>query len=197
LFGQKSIPCGQGILKIEITELPTIQFYKDTLQKTPVRTVSVVKKDGEFSIKNKTETLKWFKPEQLYIDYDILILRVDTIIGGWTKVYVNNEKQTILWTKIGLSNKYLTWNNFFKTQVSNITKGTKEVLIKVTNTDNSKTIKKMEKEDCFEILEVKGNWIRIKTHSVLECSTSKKPIKIGWLQWRKNNVLQIEFGLAD
>jgi hypothetical protein len=197
LFGQKNIPVGQGILKIETTKLPLIQFYKDTLQKTPVKTVSVVLKDGELSIKNKTETLKWFKPEQLYLDYNILILRVDTVIGDWTKVYVNNEKQTKLWTKIGGFNKYLTWTNFFKTQVSNITKGTKEVLVKVASTDNSKTIKKMEKEDCLEIVEIKGNWIKIKTHSVLECSTTKYPVKIGWLQWQKNNVLQIEFGLTD
>ena len=69
--------------------------------------------------------------------------------------------------------------------------------IKQTDNENSKTLKKMENEDCFEVLEAKGDWLKIRTHSVLDCSTSKRSIKSGWIKWQKDNKLTIQFGLTD
>jgi hypothetical protein len=170
-FGQKTLASGQGILKIELVKLPTILFYNDTLQTKPSKSISVIK-PREFALKNEKEISTWFKPEQLFLEYDIFILRVDTIIGKWAKVCVNNEKAVKLWTKIDQYKMYFTWDKFFKTKVTNITKETNELAVKQSDNDISKTIKKMEKEDCFEILD-------------------------GWVKWRENNQLTIEFGLID
>ena len=195
-FGQNTLPSGQGILKVELEKLPTILFYTDTLKTKSSKSISIIK-FGEFALKNERDVKTWLKPEQLYLEYDIFILRVDTIIGKWIKVYVDNEKAVKLWTRMDNYIKYFSWDNFFRTEVSNITKGTKELGIKESDNEGSKTIKKMEEEDCFEILDVRADWLKIRTHSILECSTSKRPIKSGWLKWQQKGKLTIKFGLTD
>ena len=77
-FGQRNIPSGQGILKVDFIKLPTIAFYNDTLQAKPTKSVSVINSGGNFILKNQKELDNWFKPEQLFLEYDIFILRVDT-----------------------------------------------------------------------------------------------------------------------
>ena len=197
-IGQSKLPSGIGILNIDVIKLPTLKFYNDTSQTKPLKVISVINKNGKFGFKNQDEVPKWFKPERIsfYEDNDILIIRVDTVIGNWFSIYINDKGEK-LWVKKDINNKYYTWANFFKNKVSNITKGLDNLEIKQSSNDSSRTIKKIEKEDCFEVLEVKGEWMKIRTHSILECSTSKRPIKIGWLKWRQKDMLTIKFGMSD
>jgi len=83
-IGQSNINLGQGVVKIDFEKLPTLLFYSDTNNTTPLRTVSVTKdKGGEFIIKNSSHVRSWFNPEGLWLDYGIFIIRVDTVIGKW------------------------------------------------------------------------------------------------------------------
>ena len=77
-----------------------------------------------------------------------------------------------------------------------IDKGFANLDIKVEPSDKAKTIKKIETKDCFEALEIKGDWMKVRTNEKLDCNESKKPIKIGWIKWKDNNRLTINFFLT-
>lgn len=197
IIGQKNINLGQGILKIDFEKLPTLRFYADTTQTTPIRTVSVTKdKQGEFTLKNNSQA-SWFNPEGLWLDYSIFVIRVDTVVGKWYRIFTNNDKRTILWTKADATKKFVKWETFLVKETTAINKHQDFNLeIKTSPSDKAATIKKIEKADCFEAIEVKGDWLRIKTNETLECNESKKTIKSGWIKWRRNNRLTIYYGLT-
>lgn len=196
-FAQNEIPLGQGVIKVEFSKLPTLKFYNDTNQITPNKTLTIGKdKDGEFIIKNRKQVDDWFSPEQLSLEYDIFIIRVDTSIGKWYKVIMNAEKNTALWTKAEPFKKFIKWPTFLLNETTAIEKGFMNLDIKTAPSETSKTIKKIETKDCFEVLEIKGDWMRIRTNTKLDCNESNKPVKSGWLKWRDKKRLTISFGLT-
>ena len=193
--GQKNIPVGKGVLKIDFVKLPELQFYLDTNQKSPSRKITIIKNQSEeYIIQNQTEADTWFKPEQLFFEYDIFLIRVDTVIGNWYRVIVNSATAEMLWTNTESIKKFIPWQTFLK-EVSSIDKGDFNLDIKTAASDKSTTIKKIESTDCFKVLEVKGDWIKIKTNTELECSESKRPVKTGWIRWRQNNKLTVNYAL--
>lgn len=196
-FGQKNLPVGVGIIKIDFTKLPTLSFFADTSQVNPIKTISIVKnKADEFIIKNEKQDATWFMPEQLSLGYDIFIMRVDTIIGKWYKVVVNNQKGIALWTKVEPVKKFIKWSTFLLEETTAIEKGFADIEIKTLPSENAKTIKKIETKDCFEVLEIKEDWMKIRTNTKLDCNESSRPIKSGWLKWRHKNRLTISYSLT-
>ena len=197
LYGQNTLQVGQGVLQADLSKQATLSFYNDTSQLKPSKKLSVViNADGNFEIKNQKEVSNWFSPEQIHLDYSIFVIRVDTVIGKWYKVVINNKQATTMWTKTNSNLKYNNWTTFFKKQVTSIQKDNESIDIKVEPNESSKTIKKIESADCFEVLDVKGDWLKVRTHTILECSESKKPIRSGWLKWKNKNKLTINFGLG-
>ena len=196
-IGQNNLPLGQGVLKIDYTKLPTLRFFEDTLHATPVKTISIAKdKEGEYIIKNQKKANAWFMPEQISLEYDIFIIRVDTVIGKWYRVVTNTEKATMLWTKVDPVKKFIKWPTFLLKETTAIEKGFADLEIKAEPSEKARTIKKIEVKDCFEVLEIKGDWMKIRTNTILDCNESQKPIKSGWIKWRQNNRLTIAFGLT-
>ncbi|MEO6719913.1 MAG: hypothetical protein ABIN67_06080 [Ferruginibacter sp.] len=197
LSAQTGLSLGKGILKIDISKLPMILFYTDTTERKPLKTVEVVKDaNGEVVIKNREEIDTWFKPEQLFLEYDIFMLRVDTIKGEWLKVYINNENGKAMWTKAAASQRFIEWPKFLLKEISAIDKHPLFNLdIKALPSEKSNTIKKIESADCFEVLEIKGDWMHIKTNLKGECNESKKIIRSGWIRWNQKNKLTINYSL--
>ena len=196
--GQKNIPVGLGVLKIDFAKLPVLQFYSDTGMNASVKTIRIIKNQSEeFTIDNQTEADTWFKPEQLFFEYDIFLVRVDSVLGNWFKVVVNSATGEILWTKADATKKFMKWQSFLVKAVSSVDKGDFNLDIKTAASDKATTIKKIESTDCFKVLEIKGDWIRIKTNTELECSESKRPVKTGWIRWRQNNRLTINYALTS
>jgi hypothetical protein len=197
LFGQTNLPIGQGVIKIDYTKLPTLRFFADTSQTNPTKTIVISKdEEGEFIIKNSKQVDTWFMPEQISLEYDIFIIRVDTIIGKWYKVVTNTENAVTLWTKVEPVKKFVKWSTFLLKETTAIEKGFANLDIKTAPFDTAKTIKKIETKDCFEVIEIKGDWMRVKTNTKLDCNESNKPVKSGWLKWRDKNRLTISFGLT-
>ena len=196
-FGQANLPIGQGVIKIDYTKLPTLRFFADTNQTNPTEIIVIGKdKEGEFIIKNSKQVDTWFMPEQISLEYDIFIIRVDTIIGKWYKVVTNTESAATFWTKVEPVKKFVKWSTFLFKETTAIEIGFANLDIKIEPFETAKTIKKMETKDCFEVLEIKGDWMKIKTNTKLDCNQSNKPIKLGWIKWRDKNRLKITFGLT-
>ena len=108
----------------------------------------------------------------------------------------NEEKAETMWTKVGPSKKFVKWSTFLLKETTAIVKGFTDLPIKTAPSETSKTIKKIETEDCFEVLEIKGDWMKIRTNAVLDCNQSNRPIQSGWLKWKDKNHLTISFGLT-
>lgn len=196
-FGQSDIFIGQGVIKIDYTKLPTLGFFADTNQTNITKIIVIAKdKEGEFIIKNSKEVYTWFMPEQISLEYEIFIIRVDTTIGKWYKVVTNTENGATLWTKVEPMKKFVRWSTFLLKETTAIEKGFANLDIKTQPFETAKTIKKIETKDCFEVLEIKGNWMKIRTNTKLDCNMSSKPIKLGWIKWRDRNRLTISFGLT-
>jgi hypothetical protein len=188
---------GMGVIKVDYTKLPVLKFYSDTTSSSPLKTISITRdKEGEYVFKNAATISKWFAPEQLSMEYDIFVLRVDTIINNWYHVYTDNENGTKFWLKKHSTIKYIPWRTFLLKETTAIEKAGYDLDIKTEADDKSKTIKKIEVNDCFEVLDIKGDWMKIRTNTILDCSNSKKPIKSGWIRWRIKNKLTISYGLT-
>ena len=196
-FAQNNLRIGIGVIKIDYQKLPILKFFTDNNQLKPIKTIIISKdSEGEYTFKNKNQVDSWFSPEQLSMDYDIFVIRVDTSIGRWYKVYVNNEKGNMLWIKADLTKKFIKWPHFLKNETTAIEKGAFELDIKTEPNENATTIKKIDIKDCFQVLDIKGDWMKIKTNTNLDCNESKKTIKSGWIKWKYNNKLAISYGLT-
>lgn len=194
---QTALPVGQGVLKINFDKQPGLQFFEDTLQATPSRSVSVVTSaNGELVIHSQKDPAAWFKPEQLFLEYGIFLLRVDRVAGKWFSVYINNETAGTLWIRADEANQFIQWPAFLLKETTAIDMGSEVLEVKTGPSEKAATIKKMERKDCFEALEIKGDWMKIRTNMGLECNESKRPVKLGWIKWRNKNRLTISYALS-
>jgi hypothetical protein len=195
-FSQKGLPIGQGILKVDYTKTPTLQFFSDTAQVSPAKVIAIGRdKQGEYIIRNQKRA-KWFRPEQLAMDYDIFILRVDTVSGKWYKVFVDSGKRTAMWTRFGPEKQFMNWPVFLLKETTAIGIGNIPLEVKSAPDSKAKTIRRMGPKDCYEVLEIRGDWMRIRTNTVLDCDESASPIKSGWIKWRDKGQLTIEYFLT-
>jgi hypothetical protein len=195
--GQKDLPIGQGVLKIDYTRLPTLHFFTDTTLTSPTRSVTIVRdKKGAYIFKNQKQMNSWFMPEQLSLDYNIFIIRVDTVIGKWLRVVTNTEKPIFMWTQSSAEKTFVRWQPFLLKETTAIEMGFAELEVRSGPSANTKLIKKMESKDCFEALEIRGDWMKVRTNTILECNESNRPIKEGWIKWRDKGRLTIGYGLT-
>ena len=149
-FGQANLPIGQGVIKIDYTKLPTLRFFADTNQTNPTKIIVIGKdKEGEFIIKNSKQVDTWFMPEQISLEYDIFIIRVDTIIGKWYKVVTNTESAATFWTKVEPVKKFVKWSTFLFKETTAIEIGFANLDIKIEPFETAKTIKKNGNERLF------------------------------------------------
>jgi hypothetical protein len=198
--GQKNIFLGKGILDINSTGRMafSIRFYADTTSKTAIKRVDLFRgEDADMILQDYKKTMDWFKPENIWPGNSILQMRVLQVKGQWYQVMVNNHTGATLWIKASSGQTFRSWPDFLQHRVTWIGKHKDYTpAIKATPSEQSQTLKKIESTDCFEVLEVKGDWIRIRTHTQLECNESKQTIPSGWIRWRQDNHLTIDYGLS-
>jgi hypothetical protein len=196
-IAQKNIPLGMGMLKIDYRQVSVFELYTDTNNVSPAQTIQIIKNQSEeYSIENQ-DSNDWFKPEQLFFEYDIFLVRVDTVAGNWYKIQVNAATGATLWTRADAAKKFIPWKTFLLKEISSVDKGDYNLDIKAAPSDKATNIKKIETIDCFQVLEIKGDWMKIKTNKEMECSESKKPVSSGWIRWRQNNRLTINYSLTS
>lgn len=193
-LGQDDLPLGEGVLSINIEKSPTLLFYTDTLQAKPFKVISIGRdKDGEFLIRNP-KGAAWLRTEQLSLEYYIFVIRVDTVLGKWYRVFANAGPNPILWTKASPEKQFRKWAPFLLKETTAVEPG--PVAIKAGPSESSKTIRRVTSKDCFEAVEIKGDWMRIRSNTRLDCDESDKPLKSGWIKWRENGRLLVDYFLT-
>jgi hypothetical protein len=185
---------GLGIVDIDIYKTKEIKIYKNKNDKTPERIIHLIEKNGEIAIK-ENDYQKWLKPESIWLDYSIFIFRYTNFQDNWIEIIVNNDSMIKMWIRKTETTSVKTWQTFL---VKNTTAVEPLISteIKLEPSDNAKTIRKSAKEDCFEAIEIQGDWMKIRTNEELDCNEHPAPIKSGWIKWRQNNKLTIAFFLT-
>lgn len=185
---------GLGIVDIDIYKTKEIKIYKNKNDKTPERIIHLIEKNGEIAIK-ENDYQKWLKPESIWLDYSIFIFRYTNFQDNWIEIIVNNDSMNKMWIRKTETLSVKTWQTFL-VQSTTAVEPLASTEIKLEPSVSSMTIRSSTKEDCFEAIEIKGDWIRIKTNEKLDCNEHPSPIKSGWIKWRQNNKLTIEFFLT-
>ena len=185
---------GLGIVDIDIYKTKEIKIYKNKNDKTPERIIHLIEKNGEIAIK-ENDYQKWLKPESIWLDYSIFIFRYTNFQDNWIEIIVNNDSMNKMWIRKTETLSVKTWQTFL-VQSTTAVEPLASTEIKLEPSVSSMTIRSSTKEDCFEAIEIKGDWIRIRTNEKLDCNEHPSPIKSGWIKWRQNNKLTIEFFLT-
>lgn len=197
LLAQDDLPLGKGVVVFDVNKLNGIEFFVDTNNVQPDETIRfTINQVGVTEIEDAKNKNKWFVPEQFFPSYDVFILRVDEVKGDWMRLFVNTSGQ-LLWTKIATFNKFMSWPDFLMTKVNAIQKNDWYAPeIKSLPAARASTIKRIEPSDCFDVLEIRGEWIHIQTDRQSGCSETKKPVRSGWIKWKDQNRLTIAYSLV-
>lgn len=193
---ETKLEMGEGILGVNITSLPVIQFYSDTTDQNPQYTLSVLKDSiGEFVIEHNFEKDKGFEPESCWLDYYLFQFRVSQSNNVWYQVYTNHSTGKKYWIKKSPNLIFSSWKKFFENSVTNVSKlEFAEQEIKQMPSEFSETICSLDADHCFEVLEVRGPYLLVRSHSVIDCDRSRNKIKRGWIKWTDGKNIIVHYG---
>jgi len=194
LLANAKTELGQGIVDIDIYTTREINIYKSWGDSKPEKVIRLVNNKDYISIAG-TDYKHWLQPESIWLDYSSLLFRYTKIEGNWIEVIVHNETGEKRWIQKIPTLKILQWKDFLVTHTTGI-EPHESVDIKTEASSTSATIRKYTKQDCFEAVEVKGDWIKIRTNRKLECNEHLQPIEAGWIRWRHNGQLVIVYYLT-
>lgn len=137
---------------------------------------------------------EWLKPEILWLDYSFFVFRCLEIKANWLKVMVNNENGETLWLKKSELTIIQDWENYLKEMFGVERLPDQQQKIRSLPNETSKEIIYQGK-DCFQVKSMKGDWIEIFTAEYCDESytDSKTKIKSGWIRWRQENKLLIDY----
>lgn len=183
---------GVGIIEVDVQQTKEIRVFRNKSDEYPEKIIELLRgEDGEIIIKNASNE-KWFIPELLSLDYSQLLLRYTKLHGDWIEIISNKETGEKKWLLKTDGFAVVPWDRFLKEKIT-VIEPLHSADIKNAPDPKSKTIRKSSEQDCFEILDIMGDWIKIKTSEGLECSSHPEPLKSGWIKWKLNNELLIEY----
>lgn len=185
---------GLGVIQVDIYKTKEIKVYKNKGDKAPEKIIKLVNKDGEISIEENNYS-KWLKPEAIWLDYSQFIFRYTAKENKWIQIIVNTDTKDKKWIQLSETLLMQTWDNFLINATTAIDP-LNPTDIKAEPNINAKTLRKSTGEDCFEAIEIKGDWIKIKTNETLDCNEHSQPIKSGWIKWKENNQLIVKYYLT-
>jgi hypothetical protein len=156
--------------------------------------IRIIDQEGEKSLQAE-QPLDWLKPEGLSLDYSIFTFRYLQVEKEWVEVIINDETDDKKWLKRKAGLEVVRWEDFLVEYTTAI-EPLFPAAIKAALGEQAATLRKSSKEDCFEAVEVRGQWLRIRTNTVLECSEHDEPVADGWIRWRDDQRLLIEYFLT-
>ena len=130
----------------------------------------------------------WFVPAHMKLDYDLLLLRVITLSGNWAEVVVNETDGRTAWVQRSQGIVRL-WPEFILGATA------VEILDPATNPIRTKPLDHASPladgaDALLAPLAVQGDWLLVRTH---ELADRIQPT--GWIRWRKDGVLVVEYSL--
>lgn len=183
-----------GSADISFDGKTVLNFYeKPNVMQSPAQTLRFyedkeLKMDSFKAEGNKSYNL--LKPDSHKLDYYIFNLAVKNRRNGWLEILVDDQSNETLWLQENKTVKFKDWLQDMKTSFA-IGRLYKENNPLHTKSDATAEIVNFDGDDSFNVIEMKGDWIKVNSKN-LPSETTKKPV-FGWIRWRdKNDCLLIE-----
>jgi hypothetical protein len=191
---QQQLPAGSGMIIFDINKLSSLSLYADTNGRSAPRTVSFsLNKVGVPEIDSSSR--QWFVPEQFHPSYDIFMMRVSALGSGWVQCFVN-ERGDRYWLRRNSTQVFMKWNEFLLRRAGTINKlPDVETPIYAAPQVSSKMIRMLNGDDCLKVVEVKGEWMRVRSEK--QCDGSASRVRSGWIRWKKNDRIVIGYALLS
>ena len=197
LFSQTDL--GIGIVSINFDSNTEMNFYQNTTDKNPSKTLRFFDDPeiNSWNICDLEHQKDWLQPESLWLDYHSFNFRVVEKNADWYKVIVNNETGKIMWLENSEITDFHNWEEYLRNMFSiSRLPQTDQKILKSPISDAPEI--PYQGQDCFQVKNMKGEWIEIFTPEHCEEFTdSNSKIKSGWISWRKDNELIIEYFITS
>lgn len=186
---------GIGIATVKLTGNTILKLYTDPYGKEPKRVL-------EFFTEENTESLdmkdienheKWLKPEGFTLEEGQIIFRCKSEERFWIEIIVNNETGESFWLKKTKAIDLNTWDGFLKGAFM-ISRNEFPQEIRTQPSNEAKEVQ-FDGEECFQVKTVKGDWIQIFTAP--HCDDISGNLKSGWIRWKDENKLLIDYFLTS
>ena len=197
LFSQTDL--GIGIVSINFDSKTGLNFYQNTSDKSPSKTLQFFD-DPEiksWNICDLEQQKDWLQPESLWLDYHSFNFRVVEKNADWYRVIVNNENGKTMWLENSEITDFQNWEEYLKNMfsISRLPQADQKVL--KSPISGAPEIP-YHGPDCFQVKNMKGEWIEIFTPEHCgEYTDSTPEIKSGWIRWRTGNELIIEYFITS
>jgi len=179
-----------------ISDTNTFKFFKNRKDKLPLKTLSFY---FDWRSSPRVERIveksyrTWFNPMSINDDttssYFDIYLVCKSKHGKWLEVVVNEKTQETLWLKNKRFVIFFKWKKLYKKEDY---VGVKQTTNLYERADSLSRKINSNYSDYFEILKIKGNWMKVRTCYLDGCYNESGDIKIGWINFKSNDNLFIE-----
>jgi hypothetical protein len=198
-FSQSDNMLGIGVIRLS-NPTGTLKFYGDTTKNIENKQIPFSKSESNLKTIESNNFLTPIQPMEF--DGDGNLLNLDLICldkkNNWYYVNIHYGSVEKYWVKIDSSLTFSTWDDYLKSMLCITRKKITDKIYKTTDL-KSDTID-FKKYECFRVLEISGNWMKI---GYYQDSTDKYNgdtiyiggpiIDLGWIIWRDSNSLLINY----
>lgn len=175
-----------------------LNFYRSDSENELEKTVEIKwnDNDGGFVM---TTNIEFIKVKDFYLEEPHYILMFNCLreINGFYEVIINIDTKETMWIKKQSTIQLKLWDKFLQSVVCLSALDTQTNRIRLKPDDNSKVAIENVKDECWEVIKVKGEWLNIRCFVIdFDMLDEKYKNFNGWLRWRDNNELLIEYYLA-
>ena len=184
---------GLGFFKPKLFDEQVLYFYGQPILDKPLREHSPVDSlvfgpvdGGGFQI---SYAPPWFQPDHLKLDYDILFLKITGITDEFVEVIVNKsmQKKAYLAKTHG---EVIWWPEFLLKVFSIEFKPGLEQAVHIKALEHASLVN-VEFEFMDPVM-VKGDWVKVRL-----VNDAYEVVGEGWVMWRKDGVLLIDYSLLS
>jgi len=175
-----------------------LNFYQSDSENELVKTVEINWKDEKGGYV-ETQNAEFIKVKDFYLEEPHYILMFNCLQerNGFFEVIVNVDTKETLWIKKQSTIRLKLWDKFLKEVVcvSSLTPETNQIRVKPEK--NSKIAIENNKDICWEVIDIQGEWLNVKCSEIFFDLTEEKYKNFnGWLRWRDDKELLIDYSLA-
>lgn len=188
---------GLGLVHFDLKTTSSIVFYSaaDTSKRMATTLSFSYDKKAKTAALTKGNESGWLSPEILDPAHLLLSMRCLEKSAGWFKVVTNNRTGATAYLHASDNMTYNTWLQEMET-AKHVTRVKKETNPICKSPNNSLTYPWDAKyPDCFRPTVLLGQWMKVETRS--DCADGTTKIKEGWIRWRDDDNLLINYSLLD
>ena len=185
-------PYGLGMAKPSFTEMKTLHFYgnsDESLLSSPIDSVSFGKsKHGDVEI---TSAPPWLVPAHLKLDYQIFYFKVLRQTKNYFQIVGNEKTSHKTWIRKS-DVIFQSWPDFLLQVFAVEPKNWENNPIRIKPLSHASPIQKISEDAVLNPLSIDGEWIEVKV-----LNDNYEEVARGWLRWRTNDALTIDYSLLS